>query len=170
MWKWFWGIKEKNDNVVEHVSILIIYYIALNVEDFREGGQRWLPWVSRSPSSYVCLIQDLVNSAIHPAVVCHSCPASQLNFNKAALLLRVCGRKWLRVPVLLWCLQWQCTPCVKRGGKLLKGGTGEGWFHKLVIFPFPFLLSFSILLFFSYRKNYFVVLGVKEAQNKNLQR
>lgn len=37
------GKREKKANVVEHVNILIIYCIALNVEDFREGRQRWLP-------------------------------------------------------------------------------------------------------------------------------
>lgn len=168
VWKCFWGEgrRSQQSGTCGH---FILYYIDLNVEDFREGGQRGLPWVSQSLSSYVCFkiwctlrstLQQCATHGLHRSSTVtkqHFCCGSFGRQGSGSLSCSdVFSGNVLRV--------------LNVAAKPLKEGTGEGCFQKLVIFSFPFLLSFSLLLFFSYRKNHFLVLGVKEAQNENLQR
>lgn len=141
------GGKGEESNGMEHVNILILYCIDLNVEDFREGGQRGLPWVSQSLSSYVwlkiwctlrSLLQRCATHALHRSSTLtkqHFCCGSFGSHGSGSLSCSdVFSGNVLRV--------------LNVAAKPLKEGTGEGWFQKLVIFSFPFLLSFSLLLFF----------------------
>lgn len=120
VWKCFWGERRRSQRsgTCEHFNPLLYWLECWRFP--RRRSERVTLGVTEP--LILCLIQDLVYSAIHPAAVCHSWPVLQLKFNKAALLLWVFRQTWLRFPVLLWCLQWQCTPCVKRGGKTVKRG------------------------------------------------